>query len=182
MTPGLPSYAPEVVISIGGTAIIPLLLIMFEARGSGCRLGPHFIGLYPVKRMVNPATVRPKLLLALKVHLVFHVSQVKPVSTSPLCPPAAPPPPVRLVDGAPAFMVRWILDIRRRGRGYQYLVDWEGYGSKGRRWISWGLILDPSLIGNFHEAHPEKAKPWVARWLPLGGGVTVSPVFPQSPS
>uniref|UniRef100_A0A3P9MKA3 CCHC-type domain-containing protein n=1 Tax=Oryzias latipes TaxID=8090 RepID=A0A3P9MKA3_ORYLA len=98
------------------------------------------------------------------VHPSFHISHIKPFVDSPLSPPSVSPPPARIIDDAPAFSVSKILDVLRRGRGFRYLVDWEGYGPEERSWVSHSLILDPSLISDFFRAHPDR------RPGPPGGG------------
>ena len=50
----------------------------------------------------------------------------------------------------------WILDSRRQGRGFQYLVDWEGYGPGERSWISKHLFVDNTLLSDFFQEHPDK--------------------------
>ncbi|MGL5567348.1 MAG: chromo domain-containing protein [Plesiomonas sp.] len=72
----------------------------------------------------------------------------------PARPPAAPP----LVSDSPIYRVRRIIDMWRRGRGHQYLVDWEGFGPEERSWVPSRDVLDPSLIDEFLRS----------RQLPLG--------------
>lgn len=80
-----------------------------------------------------------RLPTSLKVHLTFHVSRVKPVKESELSPVAEKPLPVRFIDKAPAYTVQWslerILDVRRQGRGWQYLMDWEEWTSTSDRTV-----------------------------------------------
>ncbi|XP_026048930.1 uncharacterized protein LOC113036701 [Astatotilapia calliptera] len=128
-------------------------------RTDSRKLAPRFIGPFEVERVVGRSAVRLKLPSSLRVHPTFHVSQVKPVVVSPLCPPPAAPPPARLIGGHPAFTVRRILDVRRRGRGRQFLVDWEGCGPEERSWVPRSRILDPALLSAFYRGRSPRGDP-----------------------
>ncbi|XP_025754957.1 uncharacterized protein LOC112842489 [Oreochromis niloticus] len=70
----------------------------------------------------------------------------------PLC--ALPPP--WLVDGQLVYNITRIMDSRRRGSGFQFLVDWEGYGLEERSWVPQAPILDKGMLRNFHRRYPGK--------------------------
>ncbi|KAK3516483.1 hypothetical protein QTP70_018758 [Hemibagrus guttatus] len=68
------------------------------------KLSPRFIGPFEITHQINPVTV-------------WRVRGT--------------PPPL-IIDEGPAYLVRDILDSRRRGGRLEYLVDWEGYGPEER--------------------------------------------------
>jgi len=69
-----------------------------------------------------------------------------------MVPQQKPPPPLEADDGGLLYRVRKLLAVRNRGRGKQFLVDWEGYGPEERQWVSQKNIDDPSLIQDFYSS------------------------------
>jgi hypothetical protein len=69
---------------------------------------------------------------------VFHASEIRTFNPNDdeLFPARAlmPPDPVT-IDGEKEFFIDKIVDQRRRGRGWQYLVRWRGEGPEGDKWL-----------------------------------------------
>ncbi|XP_049329610.1 uncharacterized protein LOC125795048 [Astyanax mexicanus] len=125
------------------------------------KLSPKYIGPYKILKQINEVTYRLDLPHHSRLSNSFHVSLLKPVISGPLdeaTPGETPPPPVT-VDGSTMYVVRQLLDSRRRGGTLQYLVDWEGYGPEERSWIPASHMSDPGLVADFHQRHPEKPAP-----------------------
>ena len=119
------------------------------------KLSTRFIGPLPILRVIDPAAVQLKLLPTLRrIHLTFHMSRVKPFICNLLCPAPKPPTPPRVIDGPETFTVNRLLAVRRRGRGFQFLVDWEGYGSEERCWVPFRDIVEHTLVRDFLKTPP----------------------------
>ncbi|XP_061157614.1 uncharacterized protein LOC133169427 [Syngnathus typhle] len=59
-------------------------------RKGSCKLAPHFVGPFPIQKVISPSAVRLLLPESMKVHPTFHMSRVRPVFESALVP--VPPP------------------------------------------------------------------------------------------
>ena len=100
---------------------------------------PRYVGLYVVEKIIDPSARRLLLPPSLKVHPVFHVSQVKPVVSScpvPACPcSAAPPESSRGVTWSGRSVGSW-LSAARDGGSSTWSTGWgmaqrTGPGSRG---------------------------------------------------
>ncbi len=141
-------------------------------RSPSRKLAPKFIGPFSIIKVLSPMAVRLRLPSYLqRVHPVFHVSCIKPV----IRPPSRPPPPPILVEGPPVYRVKKLLSTRPRGRGFQYLVDWEGYGPEERSWVPARDILDRSLIEDFLRSR-QSSSSGAPGGAPRGRGTVMSRV------
>ena len=57
--------------------------------------------------------------------------------------------PVTLENGAEEHVIERILDERRRGRGWQYLVRWKGYGLGDDEWLPRRELEETVALGEW---------------------------------
>uniref|UniRef100_A0A803JAN2 Integrase catalytic domain-containing protein n=1 Tax=Xenopus tropicalis TaxID=8364 RepID=A0A803JAN2_XENTR len=116
------------------------------------KLGPRFIGPYPIIAIINSSSVRLQLPPNFKITNTFHVSLLKPASNTR----GMPVPPPVLVEGQPEYEIQEFLDSRLvRGR-LQYLTRWKGFGPEENSWVSVDDIKADRLRKQFHSRFPEK--------------------------
>jgi Chromo (CHRromatin Organisation MOdifier) domain len=81
---------------------------------------------------------------------VFHTSEILPfIENDPTLYPSrehAKPPPITTEHGDEEWYIRDIIDERRRGRGFQYLVRWLGYGPEFDRWLPGSELEDTEAL------------------------------------
>jgi hypothetical protein len=82
-------------IAVGDSAYLSTVNIKLKFKGSP-KLLPRWIGPFKVLDQINPVAFRLELPNNLKIHNVFHMSLLKPVTPGTSL--TAPPPPT-MVDG-----------------------------------------------------------------------------------
>jgi hypothetical protein len=119
------------------------------------------IGPFPIIAKINDVAFRLKLPPTFKIHDVFHVSLLEPHISNTIPGRIPPPPPSFQVEGEKLWTISKLLDIRRVGRGWKYLVDYEGYGPSDRQWVLLSWLEDTcwNEFLEFHRRHPDKPKP-----------------------
>jgi hypothetical protein len=117
------------------------------------------LGPFPIAEVLGPYTYRLDLPPSLTIHDVFNVDQLYLADDNPLPGQIVEPPPPVLVEQTPEYEVTEVLDCRRKGRGFQYLVRWTGYDDP--TFESARIIFEdvPELVHNFHRRYRDKPLP-----------------------
>ena len=76
------------------------------------------------------------------------------------------PGPVLTPNGLQEYEIARILDARPRGRGYQFLIRWKGYGPEADEWLPATLLEDCEALDRWYESGGHG--PGNARYLPTG--------------
>jgi hypothetical protein len=108
---------------------------------------PRYDGLYTITDVDEQhSTVTLDLPNSPNIFPTFHTSQVIPYIESdtdnfPSC-HFEEPEPIITADGDEEQFIDKILDARRHGRGYQYLVRWRGFGREHDEWLPGSELED----------------------------------------
>lgn len=100
---------------------------------------PRFDGPFTIIATNEPKSTVTLDLPNSKIYPVFHTSQVLPYreNDATLFPNRefSKPAPIKSDTGEEEYFVQDIIDEKRSGRGYKYLVRWIGYGEEENRWL-----------------------------------------------
>uniref|UniRef100_A0A2D4LY82 Gypsy retrotransposon integrase-like protein 1 n=3 Tax=Micrurus spixii TaxID=129469 RepID=A0A2D4LY82_9SAUR len=114
------------------------------------KLGPKYIGPFPIEKIINPVTVKltlPKWLG--RIHPVFHINLLKECIARDTSQTPIPNVPQNHME------IDKILNARKYRNHMQYLVRWKGYPEAEASWVKAKDINANKLIKQFHERHPE---------------------------
>jgi hypothetical protein len=105
------------------------------------KLNDKRIGPYVITAKVGPVAYKLRLPRNIRVHPVFHVSQLEPAPPDPFKRVVPPPPPV-ITDDTAEYEVEEILNHRKRRGILQFLVKWKGYPSDDSTWEPRGHLAN----------------------------------------
>src|SRR5947209_7593783 len=126
------------------------------------RFQPKWFGPFEVIEIMTNAC-RLRLPSTIKLHPVINVSYLKKYVEREDDDPIQILKEPKLLDWSKEFEVRRILNHRRVGRGFQFLVEWEGWKEEDATWEpSASLRNAPQVVIEYLHAHPEVPKP---HWL-----------------
>lgn len=91
------------------------------------KLAPKLHGLFVIEEKLGPVMYKLKLLPIWKIHPMFYASLIMLYQEMAAHGPNYKQLPPDLVEGQEKYKVKEILNKRKRGHRYQYLVHWKGY-------------------------------------------------------
>jgi transposase InsO family protein len=98
------------------------------------KMKPKREGPFEITEVLGPVTYRLGLPKSWKIHDVFHATLLRLYKENETYGTNFPQPPPVLQDGEELYEIETILNHRKRGRTYQYLVKWDGYPISEASW------------------------------------------------
>ena len=118
------------------------------------KMSPKREGPFTILEKLGPVTYRLDLPKTWKIHNVFHATLIKPYVETETHGGNFPRPPPELLEGEEVYTIESILKHRKRGRGYQYLIKWEGYPISDATWEPESAFSDDGdLLDLYKQRH-----------------------------
>ena len=87
-----------------------------------------------ITEVLGPVTYRLQLPATWQIYDVFHAALLPPYKENRIYGENFVKPPPELEEGEEVYDVETILNHRKRERGYQYFVKWQGYPITDASW------------------------------------------------
>ena len=118
------------------------------------KMAPKREGPFEIEEVLGPVTYRLKLPATWRIHNMFHAVLLKPYQENKVYGENFATPFPDIIDGEEVYQVETILKHRRRGRGYQYLIKWEGYPITEASWEPESAFSDDGdLLDKYKQRH-----------------------------
>ena len=89
-----------------------------------------------------------------KIHLVFHAMLLTAYKETEAHGPNFTKPPPDLIQGEEEYEVEAILNHKRQGNGWKFLVKWKGYPSSENMWLTTTQLKNSrEVLNNYKKRH-----------------------------
>jgi len=135
---------------------------------SACKLAEQKIGPFPIISQPSPMSFTIQLPGTIRIHPVFHVSQLKLEYPNTFEDRDQPLPPTLIIDGQPEYLIDRIIDSKYNRIQHKcqllYHIKWIGYPitNNPSDWILADVFDNDAgkpIADAFHEQYPTKPSP-----------------------
>ena len=134
----------------------PHSLEWVDAKGTGTKLKQRWIGLFEVIQKINPKVYRLRMSDQYPGLPVFNIEHLKPyrVSDPEWGDRSTMKESRRLKTPSEEYSVEAIVGHRRKKRGMEWLIRWEGYGPQFDSWEPTSYLKNaPVVLSEYKRAH-----------------------------
>jgi hypothetical protein len=117
------------------------------------KLKPRREGPFKIEQVIGKVNYKLTLPQHWKVHPVFHAILLKPYKETEQHGPNFIGPPPDIVNDEEQYEVERIINHRKRGRTFQYLVRWKGYTAMDDSWEpETNLANAPDILKQYQDS------------------------------